>query len=288
MKYTRDISIVTVLMFQLIISAEKVGLSENVISLEHNAFDDQYVGCEKTMEMKAKELLAQERAMNSNFDEAWVEAENIWKKKKSKNRMEMLFEIAVIAYTLENPKIYSAFNEAVRKCCESREAYMNNFHFKALHFYLTRAVQIMRRSCKNVYRGVSVKVHREGAKEMRFGQFASTSLKEDKARSFAKTSGSSGTLFKVYTCEGASIEDLSFYPDEREVLIPPYEVFSVSEPEKNGLKTFELRSTRTYSKFNCAYQEASANKVAVPEQLTTILFSGVLTLVLQAHSQILI
>ncbi|XP_072471752.1 ecto-ADP-ribosyltransferase 5-like [Notamacropus eugenii] len=286
MKHTRDISIVTVLMFQLIISAEKVGLSENVISLEHNAFDDQYVGCEKTMEMKAKELLAQERAMNSNFDEAWVNAENIWKTvSDSEKRMEKLFEIAVIAYTNNNPKIYSAFNEAVRKCCESQEAYMNNFHFKALHFYLTRAVQTLRRSCVNVYRGVSVKMHRDGAKEMRFGQFASTSLEEDTARKFA---GSSGTLFKVYTCKGASIEHLSVFLRQKEVLIPPYEVFSVSELQKNGLKNFELQSTRTYSKFNCAYLKASANKVAVPEQLTTILFSGVLTLVLQAHSQILI
>ncbi|XP_072466430.1 ecto-ADP-ribosyltransferase 5-like [Notamacropus eugenii] len=286
MKYTRDISIVTVLMFQLIISAENVGLSENVISLERNAFDDQYVGCEKRMQMKAKELLAQERARNSNLDEAWVNAENIWKTMSaSKKRVEKLFEIAVIAYTMENSKIYKDFNKAVRKCCKSREAYMKNFHFKALHFYLTTAVQILRRSCINVYRGISVKLHHEGAKEMRFGQFSSTSLKQVTARRFPETSG---TLFKVYTCEGAAIEHLSVYPDEREVLIPPYEVFSVSEPEKNGLKNFELQSTRTYSKFNCAYLEASANKVAVPEQLTTILFSGVLTLVLQTHSKILI
>ncbi|XP_020823447.1 ecto-ADP-ribosyltransferase 5-like isoform X2 [Phascolarctos cinereus] len=270
----------------LVIYEENVEMPENVISLEHNAFDDQYVGCEETMEMRAKELLAQERAMNSNFNEVWENAEIEWENMSTeKKRMKMPFEVAVIAYTMEKKKIYPAFNQAVRKCCASWEAYMNNFHFKALHFYLTRAVQILKRSCKDVYRGISVKQYPDGTGEMRFGQLASTSLKQYVARRF--TNGS-GTLYKVHTCEGAPIEHLSAYPDEKEVLIPPYEVFNVSRfSESEGFQNVELKSTRTFSKFNCAYLEAFGNKAAVRGQLTTILFSGVLTLVFQAHSQTL-
>ncbi|XP_068920773.1 ecto-ADP-ribosyltransferase 5-like [Petaurus breviceps papuanus] len=237
----------------------KVESSGNVISLEDNAFDDQYVGCEKTMEMRAKDLLAQERAINSNFSKVWKNAESKWENMSpKKKRMNMLFEVAIIAYTMEENKIYPTFNQAVRKCCYSSEDYMNNFHFKALHFYLTRAVQILRTSCTNVYRGISVGMHPDGTGEMRFGQFASTSLEEGAARKFINASG---TLYKVYTCEGANIEHLSVFPDEKEVLIPPYEVFSVSRfLDSGGLKNVELHSKRTFSKFNCAYLRGKKNQ----------------------------
>ncbi|XP_074073404.1 ecto-ADP-ribosyltransferase 5-like [Macrotis lagotis] len=283
MKDTKVIIIVTVLMFQQIISGEKIELPEYVISLEDNAFDDQYVGCEETMEMKAKKLLVQERAINLNFSKVWENAEIKWNGITPNNKkMDMLFEVAVIAYTTETNKIYPTFNRAVRECCESLDAYMNNFHFKALHFYLTRAVQMLKGSCKNVYRGISVKQQPDGTGEMRFGQFASTSLNQIVARKFTKKSG---TLYKVYTCEGAAIEHLSVFPREKEVLIPPYEVFDVSMfSDSEGLNNVELKSKKTSkSRFNCAYLEA--NKAAVPGHLTTILFPGItlFTLIFQAY-----
>ncbi|XP_068920861.1 ecto-ADP-ribosyltransferase 5-like [Petaurus breviceps papuanus] len=260
--------------------------SENVISLEDYAFDDQYEGCEKAMEIKAEKLLAQEREMNSKFSEVWEKAEGKWENMTTnKNEKDRLFEIDVTAYTMEESKIYPTFNEAVKKCCKSMEAYMNNFHFKALHFYLTRAIQILRRSCTNVYRGITLRHHPNRTREMRFGQFASSSLEEDTAR---KLTNASGTLYNVYTCEGANITHLSVYSNETEVLIPPYEVFSVSRfSDSGGLKNVELHSTGKFSKFNCTYLEVLHNNAAVPGQLTTILFPGVLTLVLQTHFQTL-
>ncbi|XP_043849669.1 ecto-ADP-ribosyltransferase 5-like [Dromiciops gliroides] len=330
MKYTRVISIVPVLMFQLITSGvsgtcyphtpcllsrprkqnrvilglsqkksrEKVELPENVISLENKAFDDQYVGCEETMKIKAEGLLAQERAKNSNFNKVWEKAEKKWENKSTgKKKMEKPFEVAVIAYTISENKFYSAFNRAVRECCESREAYIKNFHFKAFHFYLTRAVQILRGPCGHVYRGISVKQYPNGKRKMRFGQFASASLDKDVARRFTR---GSGTLYKVNTCEGAPIEYLSVFPNEKEVLIPPYELFSVSNSsDSKGLENIELKSKERKSKFNCAYirfqysrrlhvcgypfwksfPSAPGNKAAGPGQLTTIFSSRVFTLV---------
>ncbi|XP_044521915.1 ecto-ADP-ribosyltransferase 5-like [Gracilinanus agilis] len=288
MKSIMVISIVTVLIFQLITSGEAAEFPKYVISLEHNAFGDQYVGCEENMETKAKELLAQERAMNSTFNKLWEKAEIKWEElTPNRKRMEKPYEVAVIAYTMEENKIYPTFNQAVRECCESLEAYMKKFHFKALHFYLTRAVQILRGSgfCQNVYRGISVQQLPDGTGEMRFGQFASTSLKQKVA--FIFTEGT-GTFYDIYTCQGARIEHLSAYPEEKEVLIPPYELFTVSSfSQFEGLKKVVLKSKRTFSKFNCAYLQASGQMTKGPGQLSTILFSGIFILFFQDHLQIL-
>ncbi|XP_074161012.1 ecto-ADP-ribosyltransferase 5-like [Sminthopsis crassicaudata] len=286
MKYTMVISIVAVLMFQLIASRETMELQKFPMSFEHNSFDDQYMGCEETMNIRAIELLNKERAINPNFNKVWEKAENHWKNMSpDKKRMEKMFEIAVIAYTMEEYKMYQTFNQAVKGCCDSLESYVKNFTFKAFHFYLTRAIQTLKGSCRNVYRGISVKVYPDGTGKMRFGQFASTSLYLNVAKGF---SGNLGTIYYVHTCEGVSIEHLSNYPIQKEVLIPPYEEFDVSKFSENskGITTVHLTHKRKSSKYNCALI-ASANKATVPGQLTTILFSGVFILVFQAHSQIL-
>ncbi|XP_074161011.1 ecto-ADP-ribosyltransferase 5-like isoform X2 [Sminthopsis crassicaudata] len=286
MKYTMVISIVAVLMFQLIASGETMKVPKFPMNFEHNSFDDQYVGCEETMNIKAIELLKQEKERQPNFSKIWEKAENHWENMFPDNkRMEKMFEIAVIAYTMDDYKMYQTFNQAVKRSGESMESYVKTFTFKAFHFYLTRAVQTLKGPCRNVYRGISVKVYPDGTREMRFGQFASASLDLKEARLFA---GDSGTIYHVYTCEGAYIEYLSKYPKEKEVLIPPYEVFNVSgfSEDPKGTTTVHLTHKRTFSKYNCAL-EASGNKATVPGQLTTILFSGVFILVFQAHSQIL-
>ncbi|XP_003767038.2 ecto-ADP-ribosyltransferase 5-like [Sarcophilus harrisii] len=286
MKYTILISVVIVLMFQLITSGESVELQKYPMSFESNSFDDQYMGCEETMNIKAIELLNEERAKNPEFDKVWEKAENLWKNMSpDKKRMDKMFEIAVIAYTLEDYKMYQTFNQAVRGCCESLESYVKNFHFKAFHFYLTRAIQTLKGTCRNVYRGVNVKMYPDGTGKMRFGQFSSASLEQNEVKIF---SGSSGTIYHVYTCKGASIAHLSKFPYEKEVLIPPYEVFEVSRfsEDSNGITTVNLTHERTFSKYNCALV-GSGNKETIPGQLTTILFSGVFILVVQVHSQIL-
>ncbi|XP_051843394.1 T-cell ecto-ADP-ribosyltransferase 2-like [Antechinus flavipes] len=286
MKNTMVISIVTVLMFQLIISGESLELQNYQMSFEHNSFDDQYRGCEKTMNIKAIELLKEERAKNPEFNKVWEKAENHWKNMSpDKKKMDKMFEIAVIAYTLEDYQMYQIFNQAVKGCCESLESYVKNFHFKAFHFYLTRAIQTLERSCRKVYRGVKVKVYPDRKGKMRFGQFASASKNVNVAKNF---SGNLGTIYYVNTCEGASIEHLSNDPKQEEVLIPPYEEFDVTKfsEDAKGITMVHLTSKRKSSKYNCALV-GSGNKATVPGQLTTILFSGVFILVFQAHSQTL-
>ena len=136
---------------------------------------------------------------------------------------------------------------------------MNHFPFKALHFYLTRALQLLqggggcsREPGQEVFRGVR-RIHfvpKSVGDSIRLGQFASSSLDEAVARGFG-----SATFFSLRTCSGAPIQALSVFPEEREVLIPPYEVFVVRNFSKDGNKSLMTlaSSDQMCSHFNCAY-----------------------------------
>ncbi|NXJ72528.1 NARE ribosyltransferase, partial [Rostratula benghalensis] len=78
----------------------------------------------------------------------------------------------------------------------------------------TQAVSILRdsqrRRCYTVYRGVRGTRFTAWLKDLvRFGQFASSSLKEDTAQWFG-----SDTFFSVYTCYGVPIQKYSNFSDE--------------------------------------------------------------------------
>ncbi len=71
------------------------------------------------------------------------------------------------------------------------------------------------------YRGAKATFYRNFLNtEVRFGSIASSSLNHKVAEEFGTVS-----CFEIYTCEGADITKYSRYPDEKEVLIPPYEMF---------------------------------------------------------------
>ncbi|XP_036602819.1 ecto-ADP-ribosyltransferase 5-like [Trichosurus vulpecula] len=271
----------------------KVGFRKIYMTFERNAFDDQYKGCEMDMMNKAKELLAEERKKDTQLNDVWEKAEKKWKSLplNREERIEEPFEIAVIAYTDFEIPFYSKFNTMVRTCCASRDDYLKSFHFKAFHFYLTRAIQRLRGPCIPVYRGINRKVYPDQTREIRFGQFTSASKNIKVARDYAKNSG---TLFTFTSCFGASIQHLSYNKSEEEVLNPPYQFFKVStiESSGSGLSTIHLQSETLCSNFNCAYlggerkdncpsNSAPANILAWPGHLTPLPLFGLLILLLQ-------
>ncbi|XP_074073394.1 ecto-ADP-ribosyltransferase 5-like [Macrotis lagotis] len=282
--------IIFITIIALVIYEQKVGFKKLYMSFEHNAFDDQYKGCETEMMTKAKEFLAEERMQDSEFNEVWEKAETRWTTLTSNikgKRIQKPFEIAVIAYTA-NSSFYKSFNNKVRTCCSSTEDYKKNFHYKAVHFYLTRAIQNLGEGCTPVSRGISLRFYPDKTKEMRFGQFASSSKNINEAKKFAM---GSGTLYNISTCLGASIEHLSYFESQQEVLIPPYEVFNVSDFKSSftGLNNVSLKSITTCSNFNCAFQgekkrnncpsnSAPGDILAWPEHLTHWLLFGLFIL----------
>lgn len=215
------------------------------------------------MEEKAAPLLKKEMARHAVLRESWEAAREAWEHKQRGLTLPPGFKsqhgIAVMVYTNSSNTLYLELNQAVRTGGCSREFYMRHFPFKALHFYLTQALQLLQGSkgCSRgrgevVFRGINTlrfEPKRLGD-SVRFGQFTSSSLDEGVARRFGNA-----TFFSLRTCFGAPIQALSVFPEEREVLIPPHEVFIVtrfSQDETRSLVTL-WSYNQTCSHFNCAY-----------------------------------
>ncbi|MEQ2274986.1 hypothetical protein XENORESO_017426, partial [Xenotaenia resolanae] len=234
-----------------------------------SSVDDMYTGCEDKMEYKVRtEFLLNEKNQNKNFSLAWNEAEKYYNKKwrpkhgKIPSRTLGKEEImAIYVYTMDKPKVYPEFNDVVRT---QNMEYKTVFKYHALHFFLTSALKRLSTSrstlkkCLTGYRRVNSYFSQEVLnKQIRFGSFASSSmLGYQRPYRFGDK-----TCFEISTCLGADISLYSrFGESEAEVLIPPYEVFTVMQiKRRSGQKNlpcdivYKLKSTqKAFSNLNCA------------------------------------
>ncbi|XP_029457792.1 ecto-ADP-ribosyltransferase 5-like isoform X1 [Rhinatrema bivittatum] len=280
------------------------GITDIVLNMAPTAFDDQYIGCEEKMaeKMLSTHLLEAEKAMNLMFRYSWDTSSSEWRRRVEEKKLPPLPKgfkdkhgIALLVYT--DSDIYMDFNAAVRGGGASPEYYMQSFHFKVLHFYLTTGLKLLRGSCKEtcqtVYRGVTG-IHfyppSTQDKKLRFGQFTSTSTSKERAEGFGEDS-----FFTLMTCFGVCIQNFSGFPAEDEVLMPVNEVFTCStfDPESHA---FVLDSTKqTCSKYNCTYlgglnlrvgsaypycvSSAAGNVAFLSGKMTPQFFAGVLIMI---------
>uniref|UniRef100_A0A3B4UAJ5 NAD(P)(+)--arginine ADP-ribosyltransferase n=1 Tax=Seriola dumerili TaxID=41447 RepID=A0A3B4UAJ5_SERDU len=250
-------------------SAES-GLKGQVpLDLAPNAVDDMYTGCKDKMDYRVKkQYLPNEKNKDKNFTLASGEAEKYynkrWKRRKGKRPSTALGKeqiMAIYVYTLDKPNVYLDFNNAVRT---QRSVYTTTFSYHTLHFFLTDALQTLNSRkpevdrCVTGYRRVNSYFSQDAVNKMvRFGSFTSSSQGwYPSADRFGDKS-----CFEILTCFGA---DISLYSElgesEREVLIPPYEVFKVAKIERRSVQrklpcevVYKLKSTRkTLSNLNCA------------------------------------
>ncbi|NP_001134607.1 NADP+--arginine ADP-ribosyltransferase 1 precursor [Salmo salar] len=201
-----------------------------------NSVDDKYKRCTEKMYKKVQEeYLPNENSTEGIFKQAWMKAERCAKnvtqrfekdksKYNSKDKLTHDHIKAICAYTAEKPDIYSVFNQAVRT---NRTEYTTSFHFHSLHFLLTDAIRLLKLNqlgCHTTYRRTKVEFVSKVNKVIRFGFFASSSLDKE----MSKNKFGDKSCFEIKTCFGA---DLKSFPKlgnhEKEVLIPPYEVFKV-------------------------------------------------------------
>ncbi|XP_074923593.1 ecto-ADP-ribosyltransferase 4 isoform X4 [Chelonoidis abingdonii] len=243
-------------------------VSHILMDMALDSFDDQYQGCHEQVmeELDRGDYFQKELGNNKNYSSIWEKAKLVWSKKPIALLREMQenHAVALLAYTM-NTSLHSDLNWAVSRAGTSPEHYRQNFPFKYLHFYLTTAIQMVRRwksgttrkKCYQVHRGVKgLYFEAEVGTKVRFGRFTSTSLLRNEARRFGNE-----TIFTLKTCLGAVVQRFSHYFSEREVLIPPYEIFQVRNfsrtPSGNRLY---LLSVGNYSQYNCELLKASSSK----------------------------
>ncbi|XP_049336938.1 NAD(P)(+)--arginine ADP-ribosyltransferase 2-like [Astyanax mexicanus] len=238
----------------LIISVASVSAQNYPLGMAENSVDDDFVGCEKNMENTVVSKYIKLEKMNTpGFAAAWEKALNLCPKDVP-NRNQCA---AMYLYTGEK-KGNSSFKQFNAATHNGKEAYKSDkFQFYTLFFYLTDAVkQLKLKECLTVYRRTNYTYPTDVLnKEIRFGSFASTSLVEPPLHFGNKS------CFEVETCFGANVTNNSRFSHEREVLIPPYEVFRVTKITKKDKQNkdlwcdvvYELKSTNyTKSDLNCA------------------------------------
>ncbi|XP_064296810.1 erythroblast NAD(P)(+)--arginine ADP-ribosyltransferase-like isoform X1 [Phalacrocorax carbo] len=230
-------------------------VKELALDMAPTSFDDQYRGCSRMMEEELEELNRTEFANNSVYANAWTQAAAEWRSRQYRVPQPLVLRpkqaVALLAYTQQGP-LHRAFNAAVREAGRSRREYLSAFGFKALHFLLSEALRVLRdarpRQCHHVYRGVQgIRFTAQRHQSMRFGHFTSASLRNESTLPFGRD-----TFFSVETCYGIPIRDFSFFPEEEEVLIPPFERFEVTDVAHDGDRALiHLRSQDVLSTYNC-------------------------------------
>ncbi|XP_073691553.1 GPI-linked NAD(P)(+)--arginine ADP-ribosyltransferase 1-like [Garra rufa] len=213
-----------------------------------NSVDDQYDGCTNEMADKVKNFYLGKERKSEIFNKAWQEGEKSAKKPEDNLKENHL--IAIYVYT--DLKVFNDFNYDARS---GKQKYKDELYkWYSLQFLLTDAIQILKKTqntCHDTFRATKVKFKKNVLKkEVRFGSFASSFLDFNKVKPFGNVS-----CFKIHTCEGANIIKYSKLPHEKEVLIPPYEKFEVTDVSTNEKwcdTVFTLNSTGRESYLNCS------------------------------------
>lgn len=149
------------------------------------------------------------------------------------NKHERDEAVAILLYTLEwNPEesLYHGLNRALAS--KERDQRLQPW----LLFLRLFLVGLSKRPLVEktaVYRGVSLLVDYPGRKELTWWPFTSTSREKTVAMNFVSRRDNS-TLFVMNIRSGREIRDLSEYPDEKEVLLPPMTHFTIERRERDG------------------------------------------------------
>ncbi|XP_027013169.1 erythroblast NAD(P)(+)--arginine ADP-ribosyltransferase-like [Tachysurus fulvidraco] len=211
-----------------------------------DSVDDQFIGCaEETYKRIIDEVLGKKLNKNKHFNDTW---------NKYSDSTDNFTRIIKVYTSSMKEELYSKFNDSVR-LGKNITPKNSNTEF---HFLLTRAVQIHKlQSCVNVFRRTAVSFERPQINAtMRFGRFASTSFSND-LEEFGNKS-----CFEINTCFGANISTISVLPDEEEVLVPPYEMFTITNitDKQNHMNCEVLYTLKSAGNCSCMDCELLKNQ----------------------------
>ncbi|XP_072533221.1 GPI-linked NAD(P)(+)--arginine ADP-ribosyltransferase 1-like [Salminus brasiliensis] len=244
------------------------------LDMAEGSVDDSYDGCKDAMNaLVMSNYFEYEKKNTPGFSNAW----KVSLSKYVKAELGKYQSVAIYMYTREpvcrNDCSYSEFNTATRHL---KEAYKSgHFQFYTLHFFLTDAIQQLKQNqtgCVTTYRKTKVTFQTDVLNQtVRFGSFTSSSLVK------SLTGFGNKSCFEVFTCFGAAVEKYSAFSNEREVLIPPYEVFRITSIEENTWceVVYILKSVGKRSDLRCAKTNSSSAAGAPSLYLSTLLFPAV-------------
>ncbi|XP_069313075.1 ecto-ADP-ribosyltransferase 3 [Eulemur rufifrons] len=256
---TGHFEMVTMLLAAMILM-DVFQVKPEMLDMADNAFDDEYLKCSDRMEIKyVPQLLKEEKVSHQLLNTVWENAKAKWEARKTRLFLPMNFKdnhgIALMAYiseAQEQTPFYRLFNEAVKMAGQSRKDYIYGFQFKAFHFYLTRALQFLRRPCDDSYKNVVYITSQDtsftfgGLNQARFGRFTLAYSAKPQA------TNDQLIVLSIYTCFGVAIEKFFDEENERITLIPLSEVFQVSQ-EGAGNNLILRSINKTCSHYECAF-----------------------------------
>ncbi|XP_057358307.1 ecto-ADP-ribosyltransferase 3 isoform X3 [Manis pentadactyla] len=231
-----------------------------ILDMADDAFDDEYLKCIDKMEIKyVPQLLKEEKASHQLLKDVWENAKAKWEAQKTQLSVPVNFKdnhgIALMAYISEaqaQTPFYHMFSEAVKVAGQSRKDYIYGFQFKALHFYLSTALQLLRRPCEDSHKNVVYSLSQRASfppgkpAQARFGHFALAYTVQP------QTASDQDILLTIHTCFAVAVDNFFDKESERIVLIPLNEVFHVSQGGTGN--NLILQSTnKTCSHYDCAF-----------------------------------
>ncbi|XP_054634993.1 GPI-linked NAD(P)(+)--arginine ADP-ribosyltransferase 1-like [Dunckerocampus dactyliophorus] len=211
------------------------------LDMETESIDDMYEGCRSEMAPVIDLLGIFERRNNKRFGSTWALAETHARTPVHKD-MKQEHAISLYLYT-SVPVVQHDFNTAVK---EGKQAYSTHeFQFHYFYFYLTEVIQLLRHtSCKTSYHRTSERYDLNVVNtNIRFGAFIWAATNKQTFESNGKVS-----CFEIHTCFGADVTFYSAKGQEGQVLIPPYEVFTITDvlTDKQWCNVvYKLQSTKT-------------------------------------------
>ncbi|XP_070776979.1 ecto-ADP-ribosyltransferase 4-like [Enoplosus armatus] len=212
------------------------------LDMATDSVDDMYDGCRSEAASMINLFGVFEWHFNRNFSFAWAAAERNAKKPAHKNLKE---EHAIVMHMYTKVKsIQQDFNKAVKTGKHKYSTQGFKFHY--FYFYLTEAIQVLRHnqtSCRTTYHRTWKEFnHNVINTNMRFGAF--TWVASNK-QSFDFNGNVS--CFEIHSCFGADITYYSATNQMGQELIPPYEVFKITDVLTNDpwcSVVYKLQSTK--------------------------------------------
>lgn len=183
----------------------------------------------------------------TNYSEAWSNAEQK-AREAAHNYMTKRHSAALYTYTTN---VLQPLEQVATAGDQTGKQLRERFDSHSLHFYLSEAIQILRHSqvsCLSTYYTTETRLNLNNSnRPVRFSTF----ILAPNGRYPTKNA----TCFEVHTCFGANITHYSALKQNDQVLIPPYELFKVTNIQTDAQRCKVVY--RLESNLNCVYDRGS-------------------------------